>query len=60
MDFGLWFSIFGYILAFFIKSAFNTTLIDENAMAPAAIDGLKSSPVNGYNIPAATGIVIIL
>ena len=39
---------------------FKTTLTDENAMAPAAIDGLKSQPVNGNKTPAAIGIPIIL
>lgn len=44
----------------FIKSALETTLTDERAIAPAAIAGFKSQPVKGYRIPAATGIPTIL
>ena len=39
---------------------FNTTLTDENAMAPAAMEGLNSQPVNGNKTPAAIGIPIML
>ena len=39
---------------------FKTTLTDENAMAPAAIAGLNSHPVNGNKAPAAIGIPITL
>ena len=39
---------------------FKTTLTDENAIAPAAIDGLNSQPVNGNKTPAAIGIPIAL
>ena len=39
---------------------FKTTLTDENAMAPAAIVGDNSQPVNGNKTPAAIGIPIVL
>ena len=44
----------------FIERAFKTTLTDENAIAPAAIEGFKSQPVKGNKMPAATGIPIML
>ena len=37
-----------------------TTEIEEKAMAKDAKAGLRNQPVNGYKIPAATGINIIL
>ncbi len=47
-------------LYLFIKSALETTLTDENAIAAAAMAGFKSQPVKGYKTPAATGMPTIL
>ncbi len=54
-------SIF-YIGALKFRSlkAFETTVTDENAMAPAARMGLSRMPKNGKRMPAATGIRTVL
>jgi hypothetical protein len=41
-------------------SAFETTVTDEIAMAPAAKMGLSRMPKNGKRTPAATGMRIVL
>src|SRR4030043_16153 len=41
-------------------SAFETTVTDESAMAPAAKIGLRRMPKNGKRTPAATGMRIVL
>ena len=43
-----------------IERAFRTTLTDEKAIAPAAIEGFNSQPVNGNRTPAAIGIPTVL
>jgi hypothetical protein len=41
-------------------NAFETTVTDEIAIAPAAKMGLRRIPKNGKRTPAATGIRIVL
>jgi hypothetical protein len=41
-------------------NAFETTVTDENAIAPAAKIGLRRMPKNGKRTPAATGMRIVL
>jgi len=40
--------------------AFETTVTDEKAIAPAAKMGLRRIPKNGKRTPAATGMRIVL
>jgi len=47
-------------LYLFIKRVLKTTLIEEKAIAPAAMLGFKSQPVKGYKMLAAIGIASVL
>ena len=49
-----------FILYFLINKELETTDIELNDIAAAAIIGLNKNPVNGYKIPAAIGIPNIL
>lgn len=44
----------------FNLNEFNTTKMEENAIAPDAMMGESNMPVNGYSAPAATGIPMML
>ncbi len=45
-----------YSFLYFNIKEFDTTDIEDRAIAPAAIIGERSHPVNGYKTPAAIGI----
>ncbi len=47
-------------LNFLSLKAFETTVTEEKAMAPAAKIGLRRMPKKGKRMPAATGIKIVL
>ncbi len=47
-------------LNFLSLNALETTVTDENAIAPAAKIGFRRMPKNGKRMPAATGIKIVL
>ena len=47
-------------MKFLSLSAFDTTETELKLIAAAAIIGFNKGPPNTYNIPAATGIPIVL
>lgn len=51
---------YSFDLYLFIEREFRITLIEEKAMAAAAITGFKRKPKKGYKIPAAIGIPTVL